>query len=424
MNRLSLLLAWRYLRGTAYDNNVSTMVRICFVSILIGSFALALVNAVKNGYEQAIYKKMQGIHAQIIMRAHGKQLNIDAINDLLTQQFPQVAAISGTANQYALVQSNGNTHVIMLRGIDPVQEARVSTIEEKIIQPQDNTPHSKMHISLHASAKTHISLQASIKKNRILIGESLAKDLGVTYGDTIQIMYSEDNQPSSRKITMESVDVVIGGMFKTGIDEFDYGVTFCSLDFLQNLFPENGITQINLLLTPDAQEKETIEALQKTFNIEVFSWQDLYPALLSALKLEKYALILILLLITMVASMNIIALLFMQITQKRPDIAILYAMGMQPTQIVSIFMLMGMNIAGIASLSGIFLAWIASILLERYPFIELPDVYYVSHLPAKMDWTLACTVFAIIMLLNCIATWYTARRTKNINIADVLRYEG
>lgn len=409
MNTLSLLIAWRYLRGTAYDNNVSTMVRICFLSILIGSFALALVSAVKNGYEQALYKKMQGIHAQIIMRAHGKQLNIDAINDLLVQQFPQVAAISGTANQYALIQNNGNTHVIMLRGIDPLHEARVSTIEEKIIQPKDNVP---------------LSLQTSVKKNQILIGESLAKDLGVTYGDTIQIMYSEDNQPSSRKITMESVDVVIGGMFKTGIDEFDYGVTFCSLDFLQNLFPENGITQINMLLTPNAQEKETIEALRKTFAIEVFSWQDLYPALISALKLEKYALILILLLITMVASMNIIALLFMQITQKRPDIAILYAMGMQPAQIVSIFMLMGMNIAGIACASGILLAWIASFILEQYPFIELPDVYYVSHLPAKMDWSLAGTVFAVIMLLNFMATWYTARRTKNINIADVLRYEG
>jgi len=422
MNRLSLLIAWRYLRGTAYDNNVSTMVRICFLSILIGSFALALVNAVKNGYEQAIYKKMQGIHAQIIMRAHGKQLNIDAINDLLKKQFPQVAAISGTANQYALVQSNGNTHVIMLRGIDPVQEARVSTIAAKIIQPKD-LPTDLSDIAL-AKEDTHITLQASIKKNRILIGESLAKDLGVTYGDTIQIMYSEDNQPNSRKITMESVDVVIGGMFKTGIDEFDYGVTFCSLDFLQNLFPENGITQINMLLTPDAQENETIKALRNTFKIEVFSWQDLYPALLSALKLEKYALILILLLITMVASMNIIALLFMQITQKRPDIAILYAMGMQPGQIVTIFMLMGMNIAAIACVCGIFLAWIASLLLERYPFIELPDVYYVSHLPAKMDWSLACTVFAIIMFLNFVATWYTARRTKKINIADVLRYEG
>src|SRR5207302_1389175 len=150
---------------------------------------------------------------------------------------------------------------------------------------------------------------------------------------------------------------------------------------------------------------------------------DLYPALISALKLEKYALILILLLITMVASMNIIALLFMQITQKRPDIAILYAMGMRPKQIVSIFMLMGMLIASIASASGIFLAWIASLLLERYPFIELPDVYYVTHLPANMDWSLAITVFITIMLLNFMATWYTARRTQHIKIADVLRYE-
>lgn len=409
MNRLSLLIAWRYMWGTAYDNNVSTMVRICFLSILIGSFALALVSAVKNGYEQEIYKKMQGIHAQIIMRAHGNQLNVDAINELLAEKFPHVKAISGTAHQYAIIQNNGNTHVVMLRGIDPIQEARVSTIAEKIIQPKNGAP---------------VSLQDSIHGNQILIGQSLAQDLGVTRGDTIQIMYSEENQPRRRKVTMESADVVIGGTFKTGIDEFDYGVIFCSLDLLQSLFPESGVTQINMILTPDAQENETIVELQKTFNVEVFSWQNLYPALLSALKLEKYALALILMLITMVASMNIIALLFMQITQKRPDIAILYAMGMQPNDIVSIFMLMGMIIAGIASASGIVLAWIASILLERYPFIELPDVYYVTHLPAKMDWALACTVFIAIMALNFLATWYTARRTKHIKIADVLRYEG
>ncbi len=412
MNRLTLLIAWRYLWGTAYDNNVSTMVRICFISILIGSFALALVSAVKNGYEQEIYKKMQGIHAQIIMRAHGKQLNIDAINKIITEQFPQVAAISGTAQQYALIQSEytSKTHVVMLRGINPAHEVRVSTLEEKIIQPPRGTP---------------ISLKKSVHGKRILIGESLAQDLGVSYGDTIQIMYSEDDQPRNRKITMDSVDVVIGGTFKTGIDEFDYGITFCSLDLLQDLFPESGITQINMTLKPETPEKETIDALQKTFKkIEVLSWQDLYPALISALKLEKYALILILMLITMVASMNIIALLFMQITQKRPDIAILYAMGMRSSQIVSIFMLMGMIIASIASAGGIFLAWIASLILERYPFIELPDVYYVSHLPAKMDWALALTIFAAIMILNFMATWYTARRTKNIKIADVLRYEG
>lgn len=409
MNKLTLLIAWRYFWGTAYDNNVSTMVRICFISILIGSFALALVSAVKNGYEQEIQKKMQGIHAQIIMRAYGKELNMDAIHQLITEEFPQVAAISGTAQQYALIQHNSNTHVVMLRGIDPAQEVRVSTLAEKIIQPQDDKP---------------ISLEESLHGNQILIGQSLAKDLGVNYGDTIQILYSEEDQPRSRKITMDTVDVVIGGIFKTGIDEFDYGVTFCSLDFLENLFAESGITQINMKLKPGTQEKETIESLQKKFKIEVFSWQDLYPALISALKLEKYALVLILMLITMVASMNIIALLFMQITQKRPDIAILYAMGMRSTQIVSIFMLMGMLIASIASAIGIFLAWVASLLLERYPFIKLPDVYYVSHLPATMDWSLAITVFVAIMLLNFMATWYTARRTKHIKIADVLRYEG
>ena len=71
-----------------------------------------------------------------------------------------------------------------------------------------------------------------------------------------------------------------------------------------------------------------IQKLRHRLGLDVYSWKDLYPSLVASLKLEKYVSFFILALILLVASMNIISLLFMQITQKRPTIALLQAMGM------------------------------------------------------------------------------------------------
>ena len=75
----------------------------------------------------------------------------------------------------------------------------------------------------------------------------------------------------------------------------------------------------------------------------------------------------------------------MQIQQKRRDIAIFKAMGMSDNRIRNIFLHLGVCITFSASALGLGLAALAGYLLEKYPFIELPDVYYVSYLPARMD---------------------------------------
>ncbi len=113
----------------------------------------------------------------------------------------------------------------------------------------------------------------------------------------------------------------------------------------------------------------------------------------------------------------------MHIQQKRPDIAILKALGMHSSTISTIFLLMGIMISSIASFAGLACAWIASWFLERYPFIKLPDVYYVTHLPVRMEWQIVVTVFIVVLLLSIAATWFPARKTRLINIANVLRFE-
>ena len=121
--------------------------------------------------------------------------------------------------------------------------------------------------------------------------------------------------------------------------------------------------------------------------------------------------------------MNMISLLFMQIQQKRRDIAIFKAMGMAHTTIKRLFLRIGLSITFVASLLGLGLAAGVGFLLERYPFIQLPDVYYISYLPARMEPEIFLVVFLATMLLGFLATWIPAKRVRKINIVDVLRQE-
>jgi len=411
MNNISLMLAWRYFIGSSKEKSISAMFTVCFVGILIGSFALALVASIMNGFEKVTHEKMQGIHSQIIIHANGQLIDAQKIGTILNKEFPEIAAFSPSDMQQAIVQNEEAEEmyrVIAIKGIDPIGEPTISALEKKIV-PSPGTPKK---------------LSAMVKDNKVLIGESLAEMLEVSPGDRINLFINETSSIHRAKIKLKRKEVLVGGIFKIGIDEFDNGFIFCSLPFLKKLFPDSDITQISVRLKPGTAEQKTINALSERFGITVQSWKDLYPALVSALKLEKYAMFFILALITLVASMNIISLMFMHIIRKRADIAILKAMGMADTAISRTFLFIGMGITALGSFFGLVCAFIAGWILENYPFITLPDAYYVSHLPSRMTVPIFVTVFIVVMTLSFISTWFTTRRTKKINISHVLRFEG
>jgi lipoprotein-releasing system permease protein len=412
MKTVPFFLAWRYLRGPKKAGAISVMIKICFIGILIGSCALTLVLGVMNGFEKITHQKLQGIHAQIIMNAHGEPLALHEIERVFATEFPEIRAWSPSDIRQAIIQhpqSDDISNVVVIKGIDPEREKYTTSLERSITHAQPNEPKS---------------LPAIITANHIMIGDKLADSLGFFPGDDAYLLITQDTQSRSKKINLERVETGIGGTFKTGIDEFDSGVIFCSLSFLEELFPDAQATQLNIALQDNADENAVIERLRTRFKMEAYSWKELYPALVSSLKLEKFAMGLILALIILVASMNIVSVLFMQITQKRGDIAILQAIGMSHAAIERIFIWIGMTISLIASSIGIILASILGFLIEHYPIIEIPDAYYVgTHLPVALNMPIYCGVFALIFIMSLCATLFSARSTRSINIAHVLRFE-
>lgn len=382
------------------------------MGIFIGSFSLALISAIMNGFEVAIHEKMQGIHSHIIIQSYGNDIDLEVLGTILRKEFPEIAAFSPTASHHILLRSESTSDdaptVAIIKGIDQNTEQLTSSLSKKIIK----------------KLSTITTYPELFTNDYIVIGKHLAQNNHFSVGDQVELLFIRDNQIRGKKITFNSQQATISGIFDTGIDEFDNGVVYCSLSFLEKLYPNSIIWQVNVALTPYTDEHTVIQRLRDRLGIDVYSWKDLYPSLVASLKLEKYVSFFILALILLVASMNIISLLFMQITQKRPIIALLKAIGMTDNSICAIFFMIGMLISCSASISGLIAALCASFILEKYPFITLPDTYYVTHLPVAMNWYIICAVFGVVILFTIGAILLPLQRIRSINVSRVLRFEG
>jgi lipoprotein-releasing system permease protein len=408
MNIITFFLARKIVFKNVYQKGISTMTLICFAGIFIGSFSLALVTAIMHGFETVIHKKMQNIHSDIIIQAYGEAIDMDVLAPVLVAEFPDIKAFSPQTTRTVLINTKQSTPtVVMIKGIDPTMEQQTNNLSHKIIRPTNINDFTDL-----------------FKDNHLIIGKQLAINNHLMVGDIIELLFSREEEIRGNKVTFDSQKAIVGGVFETGIDEFDSSVIYCSFSLLETLFPDVPIEQINLTITPGTNETNLINNLHNRLGLDVYSWKDLYPTLVATLKLEKYVAFFILALIILVASMNNISLLFMQITQKRPDIALLKAIGMTNNAISSIFFMMGMGISIVACCCGLIGACIAGELITRYPFITLPDTYYVTHLPIAMEWQILVSVFCVVIFFSFFATWFPAQRIKSINISHVLRFEG
>jgi lipoprotein-releasing system permease protein len=146
--------------------------------------------------------------------------------------------------------------------------------------------------------------------------------------------------------------------------------------------------------------------------------------LFSALKLEKLAMFIILVLIILVAAFSIIGTLIMLVTEKRKDIAILKAMGATSSSIMRSFVIVGLIIGLFGTIFGVFGGYALGWLQNTFQLVKLPgDVYYISVLPVKMNVTDFLLVAVSALIISLLATLYPSWQASRFQPAEALRYE-
>ncbi len=404
---IACTLAWRYVTSQA-TSTITTMIRVCYASIFIGTVSITLIACIMRGFEYETHKKLQSIYPSIIISApEGATLAHEPIQTALQKTLKSYKV---TTSPYLMTEAlihpattDDPTYVVTLKGVDPLQENSVTNIN-KMIAPSD---------ALH-----------KLDKQEIILGKGLGEKLSVSVGDTLVLVCNQTDQTGFKDANLRSIPVTIAGIITTGITDYDDYLLLASLDLCYALWGNDCVTHVGIGLNNQSDEKKVLESITQTIpGVEAYSWKKLYPALVSALLLEKYVMFFILLLIMLIASMNMISLLFMYITYKRTDIALLSMLGMETRHIISLFLLVSLIITAIASTTGLIVAYGLGLIIQTYPFISLPDVYYLSQLPIKLEFILFFKIFLSVLGLSVASSLLPLKTLKKLNVTETLRFE-
>ena len=141
---------------------------------------------------------------------------------------------------------------------------------------------------------------------------------------------------------------------------------------------------------------------------------------------------LILLLIILIASLNIISGLVIFVKDKNKEIGILRTMGMSRFSVMKIFFLIGSTIGIIGTIIGVLFGILFCINITRIQgFLEnlfnanlfSSEIYYLSSLPARIDYFEVMLIAILGLLLTFLSTIYPALKSSKINPIEVIRNE-
>jgi len=220
---------------------------------------------------------------------------------------------------------------------------------------------------------------------------------------------------------------VVAALFDSGMAEYDGALVFMGIEDARALFGVGPIaTGIEARLREPYEAPEVAADLSALIGMPywVEPWTEAHRNVFEALKLEKTAYFLILLLIILVAAFTIVSTLYMVVMEKRRDIAVLKTMGAHDASIARIFVLKGLLIGGTGTTLGALFGWLGCLALARYEIVSLPEgVFYVNTLPIRMEPENFVMVMAASMVICLGACLFPAWKAARVVPVDVLRYE-
>ena len=403
------LITTRNLKPKKKEGFLKVISIFSFLGIMLGVATLIIVMSVMNGFRTELTEKILGFNPHITIKPYSNSITENFYLDL-KNKYKKAKIVKSLYGEGVIITSN-TAKGVLVRGINKNQIKELDLFQNNIIDGEIS----------------------NFNNGRIIIGKHLAIELGVVVGDKINLM-SSTSSPSLFGMVPKQSSYKIISVFSSGLYEYDKNVIFFDLNDSLSFFEKTN-DDINLdiylkdPLNADVYKNEIQEINPGLF---VNSWSDQNKSFLSALKVERNVMFLILTLIIIVAAFNIISGLTILIKNKTKEIAILKTLGLNNTSIKKSFFLTGFTIGFFATISGVILGIIFSLNIEKIRIflstvfnLEIfpSDIYFLEKLPSEINPHSIFLIFILSLLVSAIASYIPARHISKMKTFRALKYE-
>ena len=412
MNYISLYIAYKFLRSKKSSRFTSIISKSSIIGISLGIAAIIVVMSIMNGFHNEMRNKILSMVSHVIITEENYTLkNWDKLKNKIDQNNLVYSSAPYVEGQ-AMISFGNNVHGIQVKGIIPEYEKNVTSLENNIIDGQLNTIGNKPY--------------------QISIGIDLAKKMSLKIGDKITLVIPRANStmigivPRIKRFEVSSI-------FNFGMQQYDKNLVFIDIKEAQLLYGKGtDVTGLRLKLNDLFLAPSMSEIIKFNYkpNYIVIDWTMMNKNFFNALQMEKTMLLLLMLLIVLVATFNIISSLFMVVSEKKSDIAILKTIGMNSRNIMKIFILQGTFLGTAGIILGLILGLLISFNLDYIvKLIEYflgrsildSDIYMISSVPAKVELLDLFYVSIASFLLSVLATLYPSINAAKTKPAEALR---
>ena len=409
---LEWYLGRRYLASRRGTRFLSLITLIAIGGVTVGVMALIVVIAVMTGLQNDLREKILGTNPHIWVMTYGEGMRMDDWRNALAK-VRRVEGVQAAApfihTEVGVANRAGYAEGAILRGVDPT--APGVPVTDVIRQIRDSLP-----------------LVSQSDLPPVLVGWGMAQRFNLLPGDTLTLTSFQGARISPLGSPMPTLRrFEVAGRFRTGMYEYDNKFMYTTVAAAQELTGLGDAVSGLEIRTPDAfRADEVSDAVSQALGLpyRTDDWKTMNGSLFSALKLEKYAMGVILTLIVIVAAFNIISTLVMVVTDKTREIGILKSMGLSSRRVLRLFMIQGLVIgcvgAALGGGGGLLLTWV----VDRYELIRIPgDIYFVDHLPVGYDPFDLGVILVSTVLISFLATIYPARQAAALTPVEAIRHE-
>lgn len=401
---ISWRIAWRCLRRHPSRKRVAFSTVVSIAGVALGVGALVVVMGVLDGLERFITESVINVDATLAVLPAGTGVVPDEPGFIqLLLELPEVGSavpyIQGEA--IARLPARNLESGCLVRGVPmdaplfPGIDTLMSWGSPALVDPQG--------------------------RDGVIMGLYLAEEFMHSSGDTIVFFPPRSLFSGSSG----SARAVLVGAVETGLPANDRNLAWVPLHLAARMFlPRGGLSGVQITPAANYGEEAVRQALEAVLpdSLQVLTWKQRNPALAASMELERFGSLAALLLITLVATFNIMGTVARSVVERRRDIAVLRSMGGSDALVARIFLWEGVFVGVTGAVAGVALGLLGCHILSSTGLVSLPDVYsFHDNLPVAISirGTLIAALAAVAM--SVLSAIIPAGKAASMDPVAVLR---